>query len=100
MKIEDYKALTAKILTSLSNQAEVSEHLTALTDDYTVLTAEHMAAQAEAERLKKENESLRDTNMKLFLKIGVVDPQKPETKPKEPEKPDLASFIDEHGNIK
>jgi hypothetical protein len=91
MKPEDQRKILADILSNREDQGKVSELLTALSDDYGTINAEHDLAIGEAERLKKDNESLRDVNMRLFLKVGVIP--KDEPKPiEEVEKPDFVAL--------
>lgn len=75
MKREDHKAkLTALLgLATPENQARASELLTELSDDYEeVLTASENNANQVA-TLTANNETLRDVNAKLFLKVGATD---------------------------
>lgn len=54
------------------NQAEASEILTALTEDYddTLTSSETLATENTA--LKEKNEKLRSVNADLFLKVGTT----------------------------
>jgi hypothetical protein len=92
MKPEEQKKILADILSSRDDQAKVSELLTQLSDDYGAINAESVLAKAEAEKLKKDNESLRDVNMRLFLKVGVVPAQDPDPEPDPEPDPDFAQL--------
>lgn len=73
MTREEHTKLIRDIRASLGDEAKVTEILTNLSDDYgTVLTAAE-TDKANAEKLVKDNEGLRDVNMRLFLKVGSPD---------------------------
>jgi hypothetical protein len=96
MKPEEQKKILAEILNSREDQGKVSELLTALSDDYGVINAEHDLAIANANKLKADNESLRDTNMRLFLKVGVPAPEEKTAEPEAPA-PDFAELWKKKG---
>ena len=53
------------------------------------------------EKLNKDNESLRSTNMQLFLRVGDHDEkQKDKGLEKEPEKRDFKNLFNDKGEIK
>lgn len=70
MTREEHTKLIREIRNSLNDEGKVTDLLTQLSDDYeaTLTTVENV--QSDAEAIKKANESLRDTNMRLFLKVG------------------------------
>lgn len=70
MTREEHTKLIREIRNSLNDEGKVTDLLTQLSDDYeaTLTTVEHV--QSDAEAIRKANESLRDTNMRLFLKVG------------------------------
>lgn len=88
----EHKALLTQILESGGDQGRISDLLTQLSDDYGEIYTR-------AQSLESENTSLRDTNMRLFLKVGTPQAQ-PE--PDEPEKPALRfeELFDENGKLK
>jgi len=99
MKAEDFKAKTAEIMANLTDQAKVSILLAELNEDYDAETVTKTTAIATAEKLVKDNENLRSTNMQLFLKVG--EPLKTEpTKTVEDDKPKYEDLFDENGNLK
>jgi hypothetical protein len=67
---EEHTKLIREIRNSLNDEGKVTDLLTQLSDDYeaTLTTVENV--QSDAEAIRKANESLRDTNMRLFLKVG------------------------------
>ena len=70
MTREEHTKLIREIRNSLGDEGKVTDLLTQLSDDYeaTLTTMEYV--QSDVEAIKKANESLRDTNMRLFLKVG------------------------------
>ena len=52
------------------DDGKITELLTNLSDDYGKILAENSDFQLKNEKLKNDNEKLRDTNMRLFLKVG------------------------------
>lgn len=70
MTREEHTKLIREIRNSLNDEGKVTDLLTQLSDDYeaTLTTVENV--QSDAEAIRKANESLRDTNMRLFLKVG------------------------------
>lgn len=60
---------------------------------------DHAAAVAARDQLQRDNETLRDANMKLFLRVG--DPKKKTEDPDpEPKKKRFEDLFDEKGGIK
>lgn len=68
------------------NQAAASELLTQLTDDYEKTLTAHETATANVATLTANNETLRQVNAKLFLRVGESESKPP--KPTEPPKDD------------
>lgn len=100
MKPAEFRAKLADIIAKHDDQGAISTICSELTDDYEGLTTQQTAALASAEQLKKDNESLRQANMSLFLKIGQEQPPATE-KQNEPETlPDYESYFDAKGNFK
>lgn len=62
------------------HQAAASEALTALSDDYAQTLSTLDAANKDVERLTANNETLRDVNSRLFLRVGEI-PKREEPKP-------------------
>lgn len=88
MTLEELKANTVELLgfASADNQARTTEILTAITEEFTKMEQAATSTQQEIETLKKHNETLRDVNAKLFLKVGNPAGG-PEDKPEQPEDP-------------
>lgn len=84
MTREEHTKLIREIRNSLNDEGKVTDLLTQLSDDYeaTLTTVENV--QSDAEAIRKANESLRDTNMRLFLKVGS-DPKDDPGQPEETE---------------
>lgn len=82
MKREEHTALIQKIRTALPEGADLSavtEALTTLSDDYGTVVAELDTTKTNVSQMNKDLESLRETNMRLFLKVGnpAPGPDKP-----------------------
>lgn len=83
------------------DDGKITELLTNLSDDYGKILAENSDFQLKNEKLKNDNEKLRDTNMRLFLKVGSPK-EESEEKPeeKEEEKLTFENLFDEKGELK
>ena len=78
MKREEHTNLIRDIRLNLNDEGKVTELLTQLSDDYGSITADLESTKKTTEELKAQAESLRETNMKLFLKVGnPITPEKP-----------------------
>lgn len=88
MKIEDFKKVTNDIMSNLSDQGKVTEYLTQLNDAYETTLTTNTTLQDQSKTHEKEIQALKDTNMKLFLKVqapesdSAADSQTLETEPK------------------
>lgn len=103
MDINEYKKLTGEILKSGGDQGKVSELLTKLVDDYTQTTAEYHSLEQEREDLKRDNQSLRDSNVRLFLKVGGGSDDKQDQQQQQQDdepKITIADLFDENGDWK
>jgi len=60
------------------HQASASEILTNLSNDYDQMLTASETANSNVAKLTQDNESLRATNMKLFLQVGSVPKGEPE----------------------
>lgn len=83
------------------DDGKITELLTNLSDAYGEIIAENSDYQLKNEKLKNDNEKLRDTNMRLFLKVGSPK-EESEEKPeeKEEEKLTFENLFDEKGELK
>lgn len=75
MTREEHKAIIQKMLGMVTpdNQANASELLTQLSDDYEETLTKFETASTSVQELTAKNETLRDVNAKLFLKVGNTD---------------------------
>lgn len=84
------------------DDGKITELLTNLSDAYGEIIAENSDYQLKNEKLKNDNEKLRDTNMRLFLKVG--SPKDDTTEEKTDEKPEekltFENLFDEKGELK
>ena len=80
MKREEHKEIIQKMLTMVNpdNQANASELLTQLSDDYEQTLTSLETANTNVQELTVKNETLRDVNAKLFLKVGSTDNKPPQ----------------------
>ena len=69
MKPEEFKETTQNIISNLNDQGKVSDYLTQLTDVYETTHTTNTSLQDAQTEKDKEIQALKDTNMKLFLKI-------------------------------
>lgn len=79
---------------------KITELLTNLSDDYGKILAENSDYQLKNEKLKNDNEKLRDTNMRLFLKVGSPKESEEKSEEKEEEKLTFENLFDEKGDLK
>lgn len=79
MDLSAHNEITAQLLGMVTpeNQAKASELLTSLTEDYSEVSTNIEAQTKSIADLKANNETLRDVNAKLFLKVGSSEPPKP-----------------------
>jgi cell division septum initiation protein DivIVA len=69
MKIDDFKKVTSNIMANLNDQAKVTEYLSQLNDSYESTYTNNSVLQEQSKSHESEIQALKDTNMKLFLKI-------------------------------
>lgn len=86
--IDELKVNTAELLgfATAENQARTTEILTAITEEFAKMEQSATTSQNEIENLRKNNETLRDVNAKLFLKVGNPGGSS-EDKPEQAEEP-------------
>lgn len=75
MTRDDHKNIVNQLLAMATpeNQASASDLLTQLTDDYEKTLTDFENATANVTQLTQNNETLRQVNAKLFLKVGETD---------------------------
>lgn len=86
------KELCAKVLANLADQGQVTTLLSSVTEQADLYLAKQDQAEKDAARLAADNESLRKSNMTLFLKLG--EQQTEETKSEEKSKEPEVSYLD------
>ena len=99
LKPEEFKAKTAEILTSLSDQAKVSTLLAELAEHNDEVVVDLTTATTTSTKLTADNEKLRSANLQLFLKVGAEKPTEKE-KPPEDTTPKFEDLFDEKGELK
>lgn len=78
MNRDEYNQKTKEAMLAVNDQAKLSEILTELSDGYAAIASESDQLKKEKESLASDNEKLRDTNHRLFLRVGYVpEPEKP-----------------------
>ena len=70
MTREEHTDLIREIRNNLSDEGRVTDLLTQLSDDYGTITTSYEELINNFEAQKEQMESLRETNMRLFLKVG------------------------------
>lgn len=102
MTRDEHKNIVNQLLGMVTpeSQANASNLLTQLTEDYESTLSIFEATATANETLTANNETLRDVNAKLFLKVGHVDTKKTteHTEPDE-EKPSFDSLFNEKGEL-
>lgn len=85
---------------SEADETKRRELIAALIDDGGADYDSFTTASEECDRLRGDNETLREANMKLFLRVGTH--KDPDPKPGDPpkEKPKFEDLFDEKGGIK
>lgn len=80
MTRDEHKEIIQKLMTMVNadNQASASELLTNLSNDYEETLTSLETSKSDVEKLTSNNETLRDVNAKLFLKVGSTDIKKNE----------------------
>lgn len=75
MTRDEHKNIVNQLLTMATpeQQAAASDLLTQLTDDYEQTLTDFETATASVATLTANNETLREVNAKLFLKVGQTD---------------------------
>ena len=105
MTRDEHKAIIDKLMahSTTENQAEVSELLTQLSDDYEETLTSLETSNSTVTQLTENNEKLRDVNAKLFLKVGEIP--KPENNSNndnnvnEEDAPSFESLFNEKGEL-
>ena len=75
MTRDEHKNIVNQLLAMVTpeSQANASDLLTQLTDDYEQTLTDFESATANVTQLTANNETLRQVNAKLFLKVGETD---------------------------
>lgn len=74
MDVTEFNEISANIMNNLDNQGKVSNFLADLAKGYSEAVAATEKANKDIEKLKTDNQELRDNNQKLFLRVTVPDP--------------------------
>lgn len=96
---------TAKIMeikekTHDMDDGAISNLLADLSDDYGILLSKIDEINLQNEKLKNDNDNLRDSNMRLFLRVGK-EPDPDETPAsEEPKKRTYENLFNEKGDLK
>ncbi len=69
------KIMEIKKLVHDTDDGTITKVLADLCDDYGVIMSNLDEVKLSNEKLQKDNESLRDTNMRLFLRVGGDQPK-------------------------
>lgn len=74
MTREEHKNIVTQLLGMVTpeNQANASQFLTQLSEDYETTLTTSETLQSDHETLKKNFETLRNVNSELFLKVGAT----------------------------
>lgn len=75
MKLDEFKALTARIMANPSDTAAMTDILLQLNDDYAQTTTDIDNLNTKIGEYEGQVKSLQQTNMNLFLKVANPVPQ-------------------------
>ena len=101
MNLEEFNAKLALARESASDTGKLTEILTEVREGGSALFGEKETAIKRIEQLEKDNKSLLESNMKLFLKIGTPVDGLDQTKLKqEEEKMKFEDLFNEKGGLK
>lgn len=70
LAVEEWNKIFEDVLTTPEDQARLISGITRARDEYVSGYGELELAKSERDRLKTENDSLKQANMDLFLRIG------------------------------
>lgn len=82
------------------DDGSITQILADLSDDYGSVLADIDNTNLQNEKLKKDNENLRDTNMRLFLKIEKPSENNPEEQEETNKKLSFENLFNEKGELK
>lgn len=102
MTLEELKKLCVEILEDCE-QSRKSEIVTKITEGFSEILTNSEILTAKVQTLETENSSLREQNMKLYLKVGVFEEKEGEKENEEEnEKEELTyeELVDEKGELK
>lgn len=102
MKKEEHtaKLMEIKEKTHETDDGAISNLLADLSDDYGVLLSKIDEITLQNEKLKNDNDNLRDSNMRLFLRVGKAPEPDESSKGEEPKKRTYENLFDEKGDLK
>ena len=99
---EEVKALGSELLSGELEQGRLSEVVTKITESHLEYFNDMSILTAKNDSLINENNSLREQNMALYLKVGTVDEEVEEETPEEIEEEievEDVPIFDEKGNL-
>lgn len=101
MKKEEYTAKIMEIKEKIhdTDDGKITDLLADLSDDYGAVLAQIDEINLQNEKLKHDNDSLRESNMRLFLRIEK-SPEENQTSQKEPQKRTYENLFDDKGELK
>ena len=101
MKKEEYTAKIMEIKEKIhdTDDGKITDLLADLSDDYGAVLAQIDEINLQNEKLKHDNDSLRESNMRLFLRIEKA-PEENQTIQKEPQKRTYENLFDDKGELK
>lgn len=82
-----------------TDDGKITDLLADLSDDYGAVLAQIDEINLQNEKLKHDNDSLRESNMRLFLRIEKA-PEENQTNQKEPQKRTYENLFDDKGELK
>lgn len=102
MKKEEHtaKIMEIKEKTHDMDDGAISNLLADLSDDYGILLSKIDEINLQNEKLKNDNDNLRDSNMRLFLRVGKTPDPEETPASEEPKKRTYENLFNEKGDLK
>ena len=100
MTQEEFTQHLRDIKLNLSDEGKVTELLANISDGFSEVVANANTVTQTNEQLTQDNESLRASNMQLFLRIGVPAEKDDKKQDEEPKKKSFDELFNEKGERK
>jgi hypothetical protein len=99
MTLEEHTNLIRDIKENRNDEGKISTLLMQLSEDYTATKATEKATTETITKLEEDKESLRQSNMELFLRVGTPVKDQPQ-QPPQTEKKSFDTLFNDKGGLK